>query len=68
MQIRDARKDLMDDGLGYHGKCQDVLGVIPYTRISNRGKCRDREEIGERKGYEGHPKSLHRLGRIVLMA
>jgi len=58
MQIRDARKDLMDDGLGYHGKRQDVLGAIHYTWISNRGKGRDREEVGEGERHKGHPKSL----------
>lgn len=58
VQILDARKDLIDDGLGHHGKCQDTLGVVRHVRISDGGEDGDGEEVGEREGHEGHGELL----------
>jgi hypothetical protein len=58
MQIRDTGKNLMKNRLGHQGKPQNALSVMWHIRVKHRGKGRDGEEIGERKGHKGHPKSL----------
>jgi hypothetical protein len=58
VQVGDARKHLIDNGLGHHGKCQDTLGVVRHARMSDGGEGRNREEIGERERHEWHGKFL----------
>jgi hypothetical protein len=35
VQIGDARKHLIDNRLGHHGKCQDTLGIVHHTWMSD---------------------------------
>jgi hypothetical protein len=58
VQIRDARKDLIYDGLGNYRKRQDTPIVMRLVWIWSWRKGRNTEKVGKRKGHEGHPKPL----------